>query len=81
MSDDFLERWLAALVDTPGLTSLALSKARSALLEDSLRAVPVVRGLEGPLDRPAGYAIRSKPGQLSRSPRFRCTRPPFRTYP
>jgi len=47
--DDFLERWLAALVDTPGLTSLALPKARYALLEDSLRAVPVVRGLEGPL--------------------------------
>jgi 16S rRNA (guanine527-N7)-methyltransferase len=49
VSDDLLERWLAALVDTPGLTSLPLSEARRALLEDSLRAVPVVGGLEGPL--------------------------------
>ena len=49
MSDELLERWLAALVDTPGLTSLPLPEARRMLLEDSLRAVPVVRGLEGPL--------------------------------
>jgi 16S rRNA (guanine527-N7)-methyltransferase len=47
--DDFLERWLAALVETPGLTSLALAAARRALLEDSLRAVELVRRLEGPL--------------------------------
>jgi 16S rRNA (guanine527-N7)-methyltransferase len=49
VSDDLLERWLAALVDTPGLTSLALPEARRMLLEDSLRALQVVRGLEGPL--------------------------------
>jgi 16S rRNA (guanine527-N7)-methyltransferase len=49
VSDDLLERWLAALVDTPGLTSLALPEARRMLLEDSLRAVPQVRRLEGPL--------------------------------
>jgi 16S rRNA (guanine527-N7)-methyltransferase len=49
VSDDRLERWLAALVDTPGLTSLALPEARRMLLEDSLRAEPVVRRLEGPL--------------------------------
>jgi 16S rRNA (guanine527-N7)-methyltransferase len=49
VSDERLERWLAALVDTPGLTSLALPEARRMLLEDSLRAEPVVRRLEGPL--------------------------------
>jgi 16S rRNA (guanine527-N7)-methyltransferase len=49
VSDDLLERWLAALVDTPGLTSLALPEARRMLLEDSLRAEPLVRRLEGPL--------------------------------
>jgi len=49
VSDDFLERWLAALVHTPGLTSLSLPEARRLLLEDSLRAVPVVGALEGPL--------------------------------
>ena len=49
MSDDLLERWLAALVDTPGLTSLPLAAARRMLLEDSLRAVPTVRALAGPL--------------------------------
>jgi 16S rRNA (guanine527-N7)-methyltransferase len=47
--DELLERWLAALVATPGLTSLALPEARRMLLEDSLRAVPVVGVLEGPL--------------------------------
>jgi len=49
VSDDLLGRWLAALVDTAGLTSLALPEARRMLLEDSLRAAPLVRGLEGPL--------------------------------
>ena len=44
-----LERWLAALVETPGLTALSLADARRVLLEDSLHAVEVVRGLEGPL--------------------------------
>jgi 16S rRNA (guanine527-N7)-methyltransferase len=47
--EDVLERWLAALVETPGLTALSLADARRVLLEDSLRAVEVVRGLEGPL--------------------------------
>jgi 16S rRNA (guanine527-N7)-methyltransferase len=47
--DDLLERWLAALVDTPGLTSLGLPAARRMLLEDSLRAVDLVRALDGPL--------------------------------
>jgi 16S rRNA (guanine527-N7)-methyltransferase len=47
--EDVLERWLAALVETPGLTALSLEDARRVLLEDSLRAAELVRGLEGPL--------------------------------
>jgi 16S rRNA (guanine527-N7)-methyltransferase len=42
-----IERWLDALVDTPGLTSLSGDEARRVLLEDSLRAVEVVRRFEG----------------------------------
>ena len=43
-----LEAWLAALVATPGLTAIRdLEEARRVLLEDSLRAVDVVRGFEG----------------------------------
>jgi 16S rRNA (guanine527-N7)-methyltransferase len=45
-----LERWLAAVVATPGLTALRdLDEARRALLDDSLRGVEVVRGYEGPI--------------------------------
>ena len=45
-----LERWLAAVVATPGLTSIRdLGEARRALLEDSLRGVEVVGGYEGPI--------------------------------
>ena len=49
MTDPLLERWLRALVSTPGLTSLRLEEARHALLEDSRRAVGVVRRFEGAL--------------------------------
>ena len=45
-----LEDWLAAVVVTPGLTSLRdLEEARRALLEDSLRAVEVVSEYDGPV--------------------------------
>ncbi len=44
-----IERWLQALVDTPGLTSLSGEEARRVLIEDSLRAVAVVREFEGPI--------------------------------
>jgi 16S rRNA (guanine527-N7)-methyltransferase len=45
-----LERWLAAVVATPGLTSIRdLGEARRALLEDSLRGVEVVGRYEGPI--------------------------------
>ena len=49
-SAPFLERWLAALVATPGLTALRnAGDARRALLEDSLRGAELVSGLAGPL--------------------------------
>jgi 16S rRNA (guanine527-N7)-methyltransferase len=44
-----LEAWLAAVVATPGLTSLDLAGARRSLLEDALRAVPLLAGLDGPV--------------------------------
>ena len=50
MSGELLDRWLEALVSTPGLTSVAdLADARRVHLEDSLRAVPVVAAFEGPI--------------------------------
>ena len=44
-----IERWLEQVVATPGLTALAGEEARRVLLEDSLRAVEVVRRFEGPV--------------------------------
>jgi 16S rRNA (guanine527-N7)-methyltransferase len=44
-----IDRWLAELVATPGLTSLSSDEARRVLLEDSLRAVGVVEKFEGPI--------------------------------
>jgi 16S rRNA (guanine527-N7)-methyltransferase len=44
-----IERWLAEVVVTPGLTSLRGDEARRVLVEDSLRAVEVVRGIDGPI--------------------------------
>src|SRR5438270_12168021 len=42
-----LSDWLRAVVETPGLTALALDDALRMLLEDSLRAVELVRAHEG----------------------------------
>jgi 16S rRNA (guanine527-N7)-methyltransferase len=43
-----LERWLAAVLRTPGLTSLADPReARRVLVDDALRGVEIVRGLDG----------------------------------
>ena len=44
-----IERWLEDVVATPGLTALSLDEAREVLLEDSLRAVEVVRRFRGPI--------------------------------
>jgi len=49
-SSDLLERWLAALVETPGLTALKdPAEARRVLLEDALAGLELVRGLDGPI--------------------------------
>ena len=46
----FLERWLEEVIATPGATGLAdLDEARSVLLDDALRAAPIVGGHPGPV--------------------------------
>jgi 16S rRNA (guanine527-N7)-methyltransferase len=48
LSSPVLDAWLAAVLETPGLTSIAdPAEARRMLLEDSLRAVELVRRFEG----------------------------------
>ena len=47
---DLLERWLAAVVATPGLTAIDdLELARAMLLDDALKAVPLIQELDGPI--------------------------------
>ena len=48
--DDVLERWLEAVVATPGLTSIRdMAEARRVLLQDALRGVGLVAAFDGPL--------------------------------
>jgi 16S rRNA (guanine527-N7)-methyltransferase len=48
LSYPVLDRWLRAVVETPGLTSIKdLPEARRMLLEDSLRSVELVRSFDG----------------------------------
>ena len=50
MTDSRLERWLDAVLATPGLTGIDdRDQARAMLVEDALRAVEVVRGFGGPI--------------------------------
>lgn len=50
MRADFLERWLEDVVSTPGLTAISdVLEARRVLLDDALRALPVVRAERGPI--------------------------------
>lgn len=44
-----IDRWLADLVATPGLTSLSGDEARRVHVDESLAAVEVVRRYEGPI--------------------------------
>jgi 16S rRNA (guanine527-N7)-methyltransferase len=49
-SSALLDRWLDAVLATPGLTALAdREQARRALLEDSLAGVELVRRFDGPV--------------------------------
>jgi 16S rRNA (guanine527-N7)-methyltransferase len=48
VTDERLERWLDAVIATPGLTAIRdREEARRALLDDSLRGVELVRRFEG----------------------------------
>ncbi len=50
MRAGFLERWLEDVLATPGLTALrSAADARRVLLEDALRASPLLQGCEGPV--------------------------------
>jgi 16S rRNA (guanine527-N7)-methyltransferase len=50
MPADLLDRWLQAVVVTPGLTALRDSdEARRVLLDDALRGLPLVGREEGPI--------------------------------
>ena len=50
MSEPLLERWLAAVVATPGLTAISeLAEARRVLLDDALRALELVGSFGGPI--------------------------------
>ena len=44
---DRVEAWLRGVVETPGLTSLELAAARAVLVDDALRAVPLLERYEG----------------------------------
>jgi 16S rRNA (guanine527-N7)-methyltransferase len=50
VSDERLERWLRAVLETPGLTGLKDPvEARRVLLDDALRGVELLRGLGSPI--------------------------------
>ena len=50
MHGDILEQWLEEVVAAPGATALRdPAAARQVLLDDALRAVPLLDGLEGPI--------------------------------
>jgi len=50
VTKDFLERWLEGVLATPGLTGITeRAEAHRVLLEDALRAAPLVRKTLGPV--------------------------------
>jgi 16S rRNA (guanine527-N7)-methyltransferase len=50
VSEGVLERWLEGVLATPGLTGLTdPAEARRVLLEDALRAAPLVAATQGPV--------------------------------
>lgn len=50
MRNEFLERWLEEVRSTPGLTGIAArADARRVLLDDALRAAPIVDATQGPV--------------------------------
>ena len=50
MSSPVLERWLAAVLTTPGLTAITdPGTARATLLDDALKATAIVAATDGPM--------------------------------
>jgi 16S rRNA (guanine527-N7)-methyltransferase len=50
LKSDFLDRWLAAVLATPGLTALRdPGEARRVLLDDALAGLELVRRFDGPI--------------------------------
>jgi 16S rRNA (guanine527-N7)-methyltransferase len=50
VKNDLLERWLAAVLETPGLTALRdQAEARRALLDDALAGLELVSRFDGPI--------------------------------
>jgi 16S rRNA (guanine527-N7)-methyltransferase len=50
LKSELLDRWLAAVLETPGLTALRdAAEARRVLLEDALAGLELVRRFEGPI--------------------------------
>jgi len=66
-ADERLQRWISAVVATPGLTAIKdLGEARRVLLDDSLRGLELVRDLDGPIvDVGSGGGVPGIPLALS----------------
>ncbi len=77
-----IERWLEAVVSTPGLTSLTGDEARRVHVADSLAALDVVRGFNGPIvdvgsgggapGIPLAVALPDRPVTLLEASRRKC---------
>jgi 16S rRNA (guanine527-N7)-methyltransferase len=77
-----IERWLAELVATPGLTSVSGEEARRVHIDESLTALETVRRFEGPIvdvgsgggapGIPLAHALREREVTLLEATRRKC---------